>query len=479
MPDPNQPQLTAEEQASRDELAARKQYLREILSLVEPFQWDEILEQLAKFEGVAEKAVKGDIRKDREWAEKFIDVNIRGPRLHETNFDGLLQTMEPLPVPGPKGGGQQPAGYPPEHERYPENIVYQHTDNHSYIKKGGNLYRVDPDGTIRNKDGWPVGTYNSATKEIHWQETPNYPPKGILYARKLLKECEEAMNTIARATEEQETQLNAIKHVADDIIQLERDVIAIIDRMKNAYKTHRGRAKNAKDQGLEYPPLGKSLFVAANELAGIGDKIKASAHPLDNYLKLLETSKLDAALIHRLTERVKVLDNVSHSLPMREAVFGQLEDEPKRLLTRLNITDVQGLVKHLEDSVHRQIRFSEDMAKTNIHSLYDLVAGYEAIIKMLVDAIRRGTKSLCNYDEPDLTTALTVDYAGQPLLNVIVTTAQEIIAILVNVEKIEDKIRDEIHGDRVALVVVGKSLASLQQALTEAENQRRGSPQAA
>ncbi|MBI4149979.1 hypothetical protein HY488_01095 [Candidatus Woesearchaeota archaeon] len=476
MPDPNQPQLTEAEQRARNELAQRKEFIKKFHDMVEPFAWDKLLQQLATFESHAEKGVKGDVRKDREWAEKFINTEIRGPGYDRTDFGGLFETMEVLPVPGGEGPTPTPSPtqvtYPPDHERYPENVLYQHTDGKWYIKKAGELFTVTPDGIIRNNDGWPVGNYNFTTKEINWQTvSPIYPPK-IKYAKAVLAQCSEAMGKIQLDIEKQEEELQKFKGVEDILIRKDTDILTKIATMKTLYVRHRAKAKDAQAQKQLYPSLHDELLRLTAEIQEISKIMRDSVQPLYVYHRLLETSRLDVAIIHKLTEQVKVLDTVVSNYPvMRAALFEQVDDTTKALFRNLNILNVTGMMQHLEDSIGRKKRFAAELTQANLRGLRDYISAFDVGAKMLVNAIK---KNRFNYDDPDLVTAIQVPFKrGQPILAVLTDAATASNTILVNIEKIEDKIFVEIHADRMVLNVLLKSFEKLEAALAQQRSPAR------
>ncbi|GEM_PF-5975284 len=485
MPDPDQPQLTPAEQAARDDFQNRKETARKVLQFAKPFSWAKVLDQLAKFENVAEKGVKSDVRKDREWAEQFINVNVRGPGLETTDFNALIETMQVRPVPSDgRGGGQggstpgptpqTPTPYPPEHQRYPENIVYQHTDGKMYVKKAGAVFTVTPDGVIRNQKGWPVGTYNFATREISWQESPpGYPPGDITYARKLINECTEAVAKIKRITDRQNEQLLEIKGVEDILIRREGDILSMVDEMQRLYTKHRLDAKKAAAKKESHKGLHDGLLRRVAELRSIGQMMKDASQPLIKFHNLLAVSRIDAEFIHKLTERVKVIDTLITDYPvMRKSAFGELDKEALTALQMLGVSDVNGLLVHLEESVTRKQRYAAELAAAKLGDLRDHISLYEGVTSALSSIIRKNI-TMFNYDEEGIAKAIPTTYGGKPILVVIVDTAQEALAILVNIEKIEGKIGMEIDVDRDAIKVIERSLVQLEEALARSRQVRR------
>jgi len=489
MPDPNQPQPTPAEQAALDDFQNRKELARKVLQFAKPFSWAKILDQLAKFENVAEKGVKSDVRKDREWAEQFINVNVRGPGLETTDFNALIETMQVRPVPGDgrhgsqgdgQGGAtpgptpQAPTPYPLEHQRYPENVVYNHTDGKMYIKKAGAVFIVTPDGVIRDQRGWPVGTYNFATREVHWLESPpGYPPKTISYARKLITECAEALTKIKGATDRQNEQLLQIKGIEDILIRREGDILTMVDEMQRLYTKHRLPAKTDAAQGKMYKPLHDGLLRHVAELQAIGKMMKDASQPLLRFHTLLVVSRIDAELIHKLTERVKVIDTLITDYPaMRRSAFDILDKDALTALQMLGVSDVNGLLVHLEESVTRKQRYAAELAAAKLSDLRDHISLYEGVTSALSSIIRKNI-TMFKYDEEGIAKAIPTPYGDKPILVVIVDTAQEALAMLVNIEKIEGKIGMEIDADRDAIKVIERSLAILEEALARQQPARR------
>src|SRR3989344_5612916 len=113
MADPNAPTLTPEQQAALDQLKERKAFITSIHDLVEPFAFTIAPEQLAIFEGKAEAGVKGDVRKDREWAEKIIHIlrnELKGAGLEldaqgRVDYAKLIAIMESVELPKKQDGG--------------------------------------------------------------------------------------------------------------------------------------------------------------------------------------------------------------------------------------------------------------------------------------------------------------------------------------------------------------------------------------
>jgi hypothetical protein len=496
MADPNAPTPTPEQQAALDQLKERKAFVMAIHDLVEPFAFATLLEQLALFEEKAEAGVKGDVRKDREWAEKLINIlrnELKGAGLEldgqgRVDYGKLIAVMEALvpPKPEARGGAAAPlVGYPPEHKGYPEGEAYQHGGKW-HIKKAGILYWISKDGIIRDPKGWPVGTYDFATKAIHWQEKPGYPPQTLTYAQQLLNECATAMEKIEEATEKQEEQLDAMRGVEDILTKREAEILQVIQQMKEVYAKNRGLGAEARLKGTAFKGKGEKitdkdlaavqkmgalypeklhgkLVELAAELQEIGVMLRDAVQPLSGYLNLLSTSRLDPALIHNLTSRVKVLDTLINEYSgMRAALFEQMDDVTRDSLKRLGVTDNDGLIRHLEASVDRQRRFAEARKKVKFDGLVDYIQTYRTLANSLITGIK-GDRF--DYEKADLADAFLIRPDGKSIFDVMVKSAQDSIAVLVALEKVQKDIADEIRADRIALQLIERSLETVEEKL--------------